>query len=152
MFGSPETTTGGLALKFYATMRFDIRRIAAIKKDEDVIGSRTRVKVVKNKVAPPFREAEFDLIYGKGISRLGELVDIGAEHGVFTKSGTWYAFGEMRIGQGRDAAIDFLKDNAPVAAKAEIQLYETLKIPRASRIVQRETADEDNRAPVAKKK
>ncbi len=152
MFGSPETTTGGLALKFYATMRFDIRRIAAIKKDDAVIGSRTRVKVVKNKVAPPFRMAEFDLIYGQGISRLGELVDMGAEHGVFTKSGTWYSFGDMRIGQGRDAAVAFLKENASAAAKAEAQLCEKLKIPKAGKIAQREATDEDNRAPAAKKK
>jgi recombination protein RecA len=152
MFGNPETTTGGLALKFYATMRFDIRRIAAIKKGEEVVGSRTRVKVVKNKVAPPFREAEFDLIYGQGIARIGELVDIGAEQGVFVKSGTWYTFGEMRIGQGRDAAIDFLKENAQVAAKAEAQLYEKLKIPKASRITQREsTAETDAEATKARK-
>ena len=149
MFGNPETTTGGLALKFYATMRFDIRRIAAIKSGEDVVGSRTRVKVVKNKVAPPFREAEFDLIYGKGISRMGELVDIGSEQGIFAKSGTWYAFGDMRIGQGRDAAIEFLNGNAQVAAKAEVQLYEKLKIPRPTRLA---PADEDNRPPAAKKK
>jgi recombination protein RecA len=142
MFGNPETTTGGLALKFYATMRFDIRRIAAIKKGEDVVGSRTRVKVVKNKVAPPFREAEFDLIYGQGILRAGELVDIGVEQGVFGKSGTWYTFGELRIGQGRDAAIDFIKENSQVASKAEAQLYEKLKIPKASKIVQREAAPE----------
>jgi recombination protein RecA len=151
MFGNPETTTGGLALKFYATMRFDIRRIAAIKKGEDVVGSRTRVKVVKNKVAPPFRQAEFDLIYGVGISRLGELVDIGAEQGVFAKSGTWFAFGDMRIGQGRDAAIDFLKENPQVAAKAEVQLYDKLRIPRATKIAAT-AGDEDNRAPAAKKK
>jgi recombination protein RecA len=142
MFGNPETTTGGLALKFYATMRFDIRRIAAIKKEETVVGSRTRVKVVKNKVAPPFREAEFDLIYGKGISRAGELVDIGVEQGVFGKSGSWYTYGEMRIGQGRDAAVEFLEGNAPVMSKAETQLYEKLKIPKASRIVQRESGIE----------
>jgi len=152
MFGNPETTTGGLALKFYATMRFDIRRIAAIKKDESVIGSRTRVKVVKNKVAPPFREVEFDLVYGQGILRAGELVDLGVEQGVFGKSGTWYTFGDLRIGQGRDAAIDFLKENAPAAAKAEAQLYEKLKIPRPSMMGQREPGSEDNRAPAAKKK
>jgi recombination protein RecA len=152
MFGNPETTTGGLALKFYATMRFDIRRIAAIKKDENVVGSRTRVKVVKNKVAPPFREAEFDLIYGQGILRAGELVDLGVEQGVFGKSGTWYAFGEMRIGQGRDAAIEFLKENAEVAGKAEAQLYEKLKIPRASKIAQRESgAEADAEATKARK-
>jgi len=142
MFGNPETTTGGLALKFYATMRFDIRRIAAIKKDDNVVGSRTRVKVVKNKVAPPFRMAEFDLIYGQGIQRTGELVDLGVEQGVFSKSGSWYAFGEMRIGQGRDAAVEFLRENTAAADKAEAQLYEKLKIPKASRIVQRESGAE----------
>jgi len=133
-------------------MRFDIRRIAAIKKDENVVGSRTRVKVVKNKVAPPFRIAEFDLIYGQGISRFGELVDMGVEQGVFTKSGTWYSFGDMRVGQGRDAAVQFLNENPPVAAKAEAQLYAKLKIPKAGKIAQREAADEDHRAPAAKKK
>jgi recombination protein RecA len=152
MFGNPETTTGGLALKFYATMRFDIRRIAAIKKEETVIGARTRVKVVKNKVAPPFREAEFDLVYGQGISRLGELVDIGAEHGIFTKSGSWYIYGELRIGQGRDAAIEFLRENPQHAAKAEAALYEKLKIPRPAKIGARAAEDEDNRAPAPKKK
>jgi recombination protein RecA len=150
MYGNPETTTGGLALKFYATMRFDIRRIVAIKKGDEVVGSRTRVKVVKNKVAPPFREAEFDLIYGRGISRMGELVDIGTEQGVFAKSGTWYAFGDMRIGQGRDASIDFLAENPSVAAKAEAQLYEKLKIPKPAKPAP--VANEDNRAPAAKKK
>ncbi len=150
MFGNPETTTGGLALKFYATMRFDIRRLLAIKKGDEVIGSRTKVKVVKNKVAPPFREAEFDLMFGKGISRMGELIDIGTEQGIFTKSGTWYAFGEMRIGQGRDAAIDFLTENPQVAQKAESLLYEKLKVPRP--VKSSPTADEDNRAPAAKRK
>ena len=147
MFGSPETTPGGLALKFYATMRLDIRRIAAIKKGEEVIGNRTRVRVVKNKVAPPFRQAEFDIIYGEGISRLGELVDYGAEQGIFEKSGAWYSYGNARIGQGRDAAIDFLKENKDVAAKAEAQLYEKLNIPRP-----RAVANEDNEAKPAKKK
>jgi recombination protein RecA len=148
MFGNPETTTGGLALKFYATMRFDVRRIAAIKKGEDVVGNRTRVKVVKNKVAPPFREAEFDIIYGQGISRLGELADIGVQHEVFSKSGTWWSFGDLRIGQGRDGAIEYLRSNPEVAAKAEAMLYEKLGIPRARRAV----ADEDNRPPQPKKK
>jgi recombination protein RecA len=97
---------------------------------------------VKNKVAPPFRLAEFDLIYGQGISRFGELVDMGVEQGVFTKSGTWYSFGDMRVGQGRDAAVQFLKENAPVAAKAEAQLYEKLKIPKATKIAQRESGAE----------
>ncbi len=138
MFGNPETTAGGLALKFYATQRLDVRRTAAIKKGEEVIGSRTRVRVVKNKVAPPFREVEFDLIYGEGISREGELVDLGTEQGIFQKSGSWYTFGELRLGQGRDAAVDFLKSNPAVAAKAEKQLYEKLGIPRPKSIVQEE--------------
>jgi recombination protein RecA len=147
MFGNPETTAGGLALKFYATQRLDVRRIAAIKKGEEVVGNRTRVRVVKNKVAPPFREAEFDLMYGEGISREGELVDMGAEQGIFQKSGSWYTFGEMRIGQGRDAAVDFIKANAEVAAKAEKQLYEKLGIPKQKAIV----ADEEGRAQPKKK-
>lgn len=130
MFGSPETTPGGLALKFYATMRIDIRRIAAIKSGEKVVGNRTRAKVVKNKLAPPFRIAEFDIMYGEGVSKLGELVDYGVEHGIFSKSGSWYSYGEERIGQGRDAAIQYLKDNPKEMAKAEVQLYEKMGIPR----------------------
>lgn len=149
MFGNPETTSGGLALKFYATMRFDVRRIAAIKRGEEVVGNRTRVKVVKNKVAPPFREAEFDIIYGQGISRLGELCDIGVEHEVFSKSGTWWSFGDLRIGQGRDAAIEYLKTNPTVADKAEATLYDKLGIPRARRSAPQ---DEDNRPPQPKPK
>ncbi|OYD17015.1 recombinase RecA [candidate division WOR-3 bacterium JGI_Cruoil_03_51_56] len=147
MFGSPETTPGGLALKFYATMRLDIRRIAAIKKGDEAVGNRCRVKVVKNKVAPPFRIAEFDLIYGQGISRYGELVDLGVEHEIFAKSGSWYAYGEKRIGQGRDAAIQFLKENPEEAAKAEAILYEKLNIPRP-----KPAANESHPAQAAKKK
>ncbi len=130
MFGSPETTPGGLALKFYATMRLDIRRIATIKKGDRAVGNRCRVKVVKNKAAPPFRIAEFDLMYGEGISRYGELVDLGVEHGIFSKSGSWYAYGDKRIGQGRDAAVEFLKENPKEAEKAEATLYEKLNITR----------------------
>ncbi|MBI4042620.1 MAG: recombinase RecA [Deltaproteobacteria bacterium] len=116
MFGNPETTTGGNALKFYSTVRLDIRRIGAIKEGADVTGSRTRVKVVKNKVAPPFKEVEFDVMYGRGVSREGELVDIGSELGIIEKSGTWYTYGDERIGQGRENAKIFLKDNPDVAA------------------------------------
>ena len=145
MFGSPETTPGGLALKFYATMRLDIRRIATIKKGDAAVGNRTRVRVVKNKVAPPFRQAEFDIIYGEGISRLGELVDYGVEHDIFSKSGSWYSYGDIRIGQGRDAALDFLKENPKEAVKAENQLYEKMGIPRAKPAVH-----EDNGAEAAK--
>ncbi len=111
MFGSPETTAGGRALKFYASVRMDIRRIGAIKDGQEVTGNRTRVKVVKNKVAPPFRQAEFDIIYGEGVSSLGELIDLGLEHDVIQKSGSWYSYGEERIGQGREATKEWLKTN-----------------------------------------
>ncbi len=116
MFGNPETTTGGNALKFYASLRLDIRRIGAIKEGDTIIGGRTRVKVVKNKLAPPFKEAEFDLLYGKGISREGELVDLGSEMEIVEKSGAWYSFNGERIGQGRESAKEFLRQN-PEAAK-----------------------------------
>ena len=124
MFGNPETTTGGNALKFYASVRLDIRRIGAIKKGEEVIGSQTRVKVVKNKVAPPFRQTEFDIIYNEGISKEGELVDIGSENGIVDKTGAWYSFNKERIGQGKDNARQFLKDNPDVAAEIEKRIRE----------------------------
>ena len=119
MFGSPETTTGGNALKFYASVRLDIRRIGAIKEREDVVGSSTRVKVVKNKVAPPFKQVEFDIMYGEGISKVGELVDLGVKAGVVEKSGSWYSYGDERIGQGRENAKSFLKSNPSVAMSIE---------------------------------
>jgi len=111
MFGSPETTTGGRALKFYSSVRMDIRRIGAIKDGTEVVGNRTRVKIVKNKVAPPFRQSEFDIIYGEGISSMGELIDVGVEHDVITKSGSWFSYGDIKIGQGRDAAKTWLREN-----------------------------------------
>jgi recombination protein RecA len=119
MFGNPETTTGGNALKFYASVRLDIRRIGAIKHGDQVIGNRTRVKVVKNKVAPPFREVEFDILYGQGISKAGELIDLGSEHGIIEKSGAWYALDGERIGQGRENARDHLLEHPDVAATIE---------------------------------
>ena len=119
MFGNPETTTGGNALKFYASVRLDIRRIGAIKDREEVVGNTTRVKVVKNKVAPPFKQVEFDIMYGEGISKMGELVDIGVKAGVVEKSGAWYSYGDERIGQGRENAKQFLKDNPDVALAIE---------------------------------
>ena len=119
MFGSPETTTGGNALKFYASVRLDIRRIGAIKDREEVVGNTTRVKVVKNKVAPPFKQVEFDIMYGEGISKVGELVDLGVKVGVVEKSGSWYSYGDERIGQGRDNAKQFLKSNPGVAKAIE---------------------------------
>jgi recombination protein RecA len=119
MFGNPETTTGGNALKFYASVRLDIRRIGAIKDRDEVVGNQTRVKVVKNKVSPPFKQVEFDIMYGQGISKVGELVDLGSKAGIVEKSGSWYSFDGNRIGQGREAAKTFLQQNPDVAAKIE---------------------------------
>ncbi|HEY8070117.1 MAG TPA: recombinase RecA [Burkholderiales bacterium] len=124
MFGNPETTTGGNALKFYASVRMDIRRIGAIKKGEEVVGSETRVKVVKNKVAPPFRNAEFDIMYGEGISRAGEMLELGVIHGVVEKSGAWYIYNGDRLGQGKDNCRDFLKENPAMAAEIEQKIRE----------------------------
>ncbi|MBI3950283.1 MAG: recombinase RecA [Acidobacteria bacterium] len=129
MFGNPETTTGGRALKFYASVRLDIRRIGSIKDGDTVIGSRTKVKVVKNKVAPPFKEAEFDIIYGEGISREGELIDLGVEHKILDKSGSWYAFQGERLGQGRENSRLFLKEHADIALRIENQLREKFGLP-----------------------
>ncbi len=129
MFGNPETTTGGRALKFYASMRVDIRRIQAIKEGDKVVGSRTRAKVVKNKVAAPFRDAEFDILYGEGISREGDLIDLGVEKGVLEKSGTWISFGGERMGQGRENARVFLKENTDIRDKLENTLRKKLEIP-----------------------
>jgi recombination protein RecA len=122
MFGSPETTTGGNALKFYASVRLDIRRIGAIKKGDEVIGNQTRVKVVKNKVSPPFKMAEFEILYGHGISREGEIIDIGAALGIIEKSGSWYSYGKDRIGQGKENVRDYLKANPEIAADIEAQI------------------------------
>ncbi len=127
MFGNPETTTGGNALKFYASIRLDIRRIGQIKDAERVSGNRVRVKVVKNKVAPPFRSAEFDMIYGEGISKLGELIDLGVDHEIVKKSGSWYSYGETKLGQGRDAVKGLLADNPELADEIETKLREKLK-------------------------
>ena len=126
MFGNPETTTGGRALKFYASVRLDIRRISAIKDGEEVVGSRVKVKVVKNKLAPPFREAEFDIVYGEGISRLGSLLDLGVTHKVVEKSGAWYGYGSERIGQGRENAKRFLQENPAMADEIEAKLRAAL--------------------------
>jgi recombination protein RecA len=128
MFGNPETTTGGRALKFYASMRIDIRRIQAIKEGDVVVGSRTRAKVVKNKVAAPFREAEFDIVYGEGISREGDLIDLGVDKGLVEKSGTWFSFGGERMGQGRENARSFLKENKDIRDKLENALRKKLEI------------------------
>ena len=119
MFGSPETTTGGNALKFYSSVRLDIRRIGAIKKGDEVIGNQTRVKVVKNKVSPPFKQAEFEILYGQGISRLGEIIDLGVQHDIVDKAGSWYSYGDDRIGQGKENVREFLKNNPEMATEIE---------------------------------
>jgi recombination protein RecA len=122
MFGSPETTTGGNALKFYSSVRMDIRRIGAIKKGDEVIGNQTRVKVVKNKVSPPFKMAEFEILYGQGISREGEIIDLGVQHGLIDKAGSWYSYGDDRIGQGKENVREFLKTNPETAAEIEAKI------------------------------
>lgn len=126
MFGSPETTTGGNALKFYASVRLDIRRTGSIKKGDEILGNETRVKVVKNKLAPPFRKAEFEILYGEGISRLGEVIDLGVEHGFVNKAGAWYSYGKERIGQGKENSKAFLKENPEIANEIYGKLRATL--------------------------
>ncbi len=128
MFGNPETTTGGRALKFYSSVRIDIRRIGAIKDGEDVVGNRTRVKIVKNKMAPPFREAEFDIMYGEGVSREGDLIDIAVEHKIIEKSGAWFAYGGERLGQGRENVKTFLKENTDIRAAIDEKVRRALGI------------------------
>jgi recombination protein RecA len=138
MFGNPETTTGGRALKFYASVRLDIRRIASLKEGEVVTGSRAKVKVVKNKVAAPFRQAEFDIEYAEGISKVGEIIDLGVEHKVVIKSGAWYAYGDLRLGQGRENSKQFLRDNPDLATELELKLREKLGMPASSGLNLRE--------------
>jgi recombination protein RecA len=129
MFGSPETTTGGNALKFYASVRLDIRRIGSIKKGDEVIGSETKVKIVKNKVAPPFKTAEFDILYGEGISREGEIIDMGVEARILDKAGSWYAYNGEKIGQGKDNAREFLRENRDMAIEIENKVREAMGVP-----------------------
>ncbi len=128
MFGNPETTTGGKALKFYASVRMDVRKIDTIKNGADVVGNRTRVKVVKNKVAPPFKQAEFDIIYGEGISNEGAILDLAADNKIISKTGAWYSYGDMRMAQGRDNARLFLKDNKELCAEIEAKLRAVLDV------------------------
>ena len=143
MFGSPETTTGGNALKFYATMRLDIRRIGSIKKGDEVVGNETRVKVVKNKVSPPFREAIFDIMYGTGISREGEIIDMGVEADIVEKSGSWYSYNTERIGQGKDNAREFLKENPEIAKEIEAKIREKLGVKSGTQVVTSVLSDEE---------
>jgi recombination protein RecA len=137
MFGSPETTTGGRALKFYASVRIDIRRIGSLKDGDRVVGNRVKIKVVKNKIAPPFRLAEFDLDFGEGLSRVGELIDLGVDHKVVGKSGAWYNYGDVRLGQGRENAKQFLRDNPDLADEIEGQLREKLGLPPSAEPAQK---------------
>ena len=143
MYGSPETTSGGNALKFYASVRLDIRRIGAIKERDEVVGNQTRVKVVKNKLAPPFKQVEFDIMYGEGVSKVGELIDLGVKAGVVEKSGAWFSYDSVRIGQGRENAKQFLKDNPDMAAKIEAQVRQNAG-PIAEAIAAGEPADKDD--------
>jgi recombination protein RecA len=145
VFGNPETTTGGNALKFYSSVRLDIRRIAAIKDNQEVKGARTRVKVVKNKIAPPFREAEFDIIFGKGISMEGDLIDLGVAQGVVDKSGSWYSFNREKIGQGREAAKRFLEENPGTAAEIEKLVREKAGLPPAAAASKESSAGESKK-------
>ncbi len=131
MFGNPETTTGGNALKFYASVRMDIRKIATLKQGDQVIGSRTRVKVVKNKVAPPFKEVEFDILYGEGISRTGDVLDLAVEKGIVEKSGAWFSYGKERMAQGRENSRTWLTEHPEALAEIETRLLEMVKTPAA---------------------
>jgi len=132
MFGNPETTTGGNALKFYASVRLDIRRMAQIKDGEEAVGNRVKVKVVKNKVAPPFRAAEFDIVFGEGISKMGEIIDMGVELGIVQKSGSWFSYGTDKLGQGRDTVKQLLHDNPELATEIENKIREKVKEMQAS--------------------
>jgi recombination protein RecA len=143
MFGNPETTTGGNALKFYASVRLDIRRIGAIKDKEDVVGNQTRVKVVKNKVAAPFRTVEFDIMYGEGISKLGELLDLGAAAGLVEKSGSWFSYGDQRIGQGRENAKNFLREHPEMAAELEAAIRQNAGLVQ-EKMMDESLSDEDD--------
>jgi recombination protein RecA len=132
MFGNPETTTGGNALKFYSSVRIDIRRAAQLKEGEEIIGNRVKVKVVKNKVAPPFRKAEFDIMYGEGISKIGEIIDLGVDLNILKKSGSWFSYGETKLGQGRDSIKSILMDNPALAEELEEKIKNALGTPATS--------------------
>ncbi len=155
MFGNPETTTGGNALKFYASVRIDIRRIGSIKRGEEVIGSETRAKIVKNKVAPPFRQAEFDILYGEGISREGEIIELGVIHNIIEKSGAWYSYGKDRIGQGKDNTREYLKENPKMANEIEVRIRAAVGVaggPATTGEIKKPPLEVVESDPVARKK
>ena len=129
MFGNPETTTGGRALKFYSSIRMDVRRIDSIKQGDEIVGNRTRVKIMKNKVAPPFKQAEFDIMYNEGISRTGNIVDVGVKENIVQKSGAWFSYGEIRLGQGRENAKQYLKENPEIALEIENKIRAKYELP-----------------------
>ncbi|HEY8418726.1 MAG TPA: recombinase RecA [Limnochordales bacterium] len=147
LFGSPETTPGGRALKFYASIRMEIRRVESIKQGQDIVGSRTRVKVVKNKLAPPFKEAEFDIMYGEGISKVGNILDMATKYEIVGRSGTWFTYGDVRLGQGRENAKQFLKDNPDIATEIENKVREAAGLPRIGEIGA--ASPENGQVPVA---
>ena len=144
MFGNPETTTGGNALKFYSSVRLDIRRIGAIKKGDEILGNETRVKVVKNKVAPPFKIAEFEIRYGEGICKVAEIIDLGVEHKIIEKAGSWYSYDGNKIGQGKDNAMSYLKDNPDQFKNIEEQLYSII-LPNNNEIADEEKENKKNK-------
>jgi recombination protein RecA len=152
LFGNPETTSGGNALKFYASVRIDIRRVGSIKKGEEVIGSETRAKVVKNKVAPPFRNADFDILYGEGISREGEIVELGVAHNIVEKSGAWYAYGKDRIGQGKDNTRDYLKEHPEIAQEIEAKIRAAVGVARQAPVAAAANDPEEVATPPAGRK
>jgi len=153
MFGNPETTTGGNALKFYSSVRLDIRRIGAVTQGEDVLGSQVRVKVVKNKVAPPFKKAEFDILYGEGISKEGDLIELGTTAGIVQKTGAWYSYGDERLGQGKENARTFLKENPDIYEKIRDQVFTTFGVrkPAGQNAAAAEAAGRDGGAPGAER-
>ena len=145
MFGSPETTTGGNALKFYASVRLDIRRGTAIKDQEEVLGNETKVKVVKNKVAPPFKTADFEIIYGEGISRVGEIIDLAVKYEILEKSGSWYAYKDAKIGQGKENTKNYLRENSKVSEELENAIREKLGVAKLKKSAAKEEAAEKKR-------
>ncbi|WP_024614740.1 recombinase RecA [Clostridium sp. Ade.TY] len=142
MFGNPETTPGGRALKFYASVRMDVRRIDSIKQGENIVGNRTRVKIIKNKVAPPFRQAEFDIMYNEGISKEGNIIDVGVKEEIVQKSGAWFSYGDIRLGQGRENAKSYLKENPEVGLEIENKIREKHNLPKMSNILEKDSANE----------
>jgi recombination protein RecA len=150
MWGSPETTSGGRALKFYASVRIDIRRIETLKVGAEMIGNRVRAKIVKNKVAPPFKEAQFDIMFGQGISREGSLVDVGVDHGIVRKAGAWFTYDEIQLGQGKENSKRFLRENADIALQLETDVYKAVGLIESDEATEEELVDESEDTPSEK--